>query len=204
MTNILFDRRSILIAGLGSAALLSGCASSVKRTTWPDITFQHRSPIGLRVSEILFDDAAAAATVEAPARDIRYALPVSPVITMDRWAHERLQPHGGPGRARVTLTENRFVEVPLNTTSGVEGVFNIDQSERYEGALAVKVGIEGDPSGIGSVQARATASRTVPENYSLNQREETLYEMMASIVTALDERLEQEIRANLAKWLLVS
>ena len=204
MTQSLFDRRGVLIAGVGTAALLSGCASSVARTTWPDITFQHRSPVGLRVSEILFDDAAAAETVGPPARDIRYALPVSPVITMDRWAHERLQPFGGPGRARVILTENRFVEVPLDTTSGVEGVFNIDQSERYEGALAVKVEIVGDPSGAGFVQARASASRTVPENYSLNQREETLFEMMAGIVTALDERLEQEIRTNLAKWLLVS
>lgn len=203
MTDTLFDRRGILIAGLGSAALLSGCASSVTRTTWPDITFQHRPAIGLRVSEVQFDEAAAVATVEPPARDIRYALPVSPVITMDRWAHERLEPFGGTGRARVILMENHFVEVPLDTTSGVEGVFNIDQSERYEGALAVKVEIVGDPAGAGFVEARASASRTVPENYSLNQREETLYEMMAGIVAALDERLEQEIRANLAKWLLV-
>ena len=198
------NRRGILLGGLGGLALLAGCSTSVKRTTWPDITFQHRSSIGLRVSEVLFEDAAAAESVAPPARDIRYALPVSPVIAMERWSQERLEPFGGAGRARVTLLENRFVETPLDLTDGVEGVFTVDQSERYEGAMAVRVAIENDPSGNGFVEARATASRTVPENYTLNKREETLYNMMTGMISALDERLETEMRANLARWLLIS
>ncbi len=199
-----FDRRGSLVCGLGGFALLYGCATSVKRTTWPDITFQHRPTMGLRVSEILYEDAAAAHTVEPPARDIRYVLPVSPAIAMERWAFERLRADGGPGRARVTLVENRFAETPLDVTDGVQGVFTNDQSERYEGVLVAKVAIEGDPSGNGFVEMRTTASRTVPEDFTVNQREETLYNMMMAMVTALDERLEQEIRANLARWLMMS
>jgi len=194
-------RRSVL--AMAAAAGLTGCASSVKRTTWPDITFQHRTSLSLGVSSVAFEITAGQAAIEPPARDIRYAMPVSPEITMRRWASERLIPLGGPGRAVVTLVEDRFVEVPLDTTGGVEGVFTIDQSERYEGILELRVEVAGDPAGSGFAQARATASRTVAEDATLNQREQTLYDMLHSIVTALDERLEQEIRANLSRWVAV-
>ena len=194
-------RRSLLalLAGAG----MSGCAAGAARTTWPDITFRHRSPLTLAVGEIRFETAATGGDVAPPARDIRHAMPVAPRAVVARWSRERLRALGGPGTAVVTLTENRFVEAPLDTTGGVEGVFSIDQSERYEGALAARVEIVGDPAGSGFASARAAATRTAREDFSLNERERTLYDMLHGLATALDERLEREIRNHLARWVAV-
>ncbi|MBN34640.1 MAG: hypothetical protein CMM46_07655 [Rhodospirillaceae bacterium] len=191
-------RREVLVMAAGS--LLAACTISVQRTTWPDITFQHRRPISLGVHGIGFADVSSTQAIAPPTRDIRYSLPVSPPAIMRRWSQERLHALGGPGRAEVILSENHFIEVPLDTTDGVEGFFINDQSERFEGVLGARVEIVDDPSGQGFVEARVTASRTVPENASLNEREQVLYDMVHSIVMALDERLEQEIRANLQRW----
>ncbi|MBT5434103.1 MAG: hypothetical protein P8Q36_11015 [Alphaproteobacteria bacterium] len=203
MTQALPTRRGLLGLGLGAGFVLAGCATSVKRTTWPDITFQHRNPIALSVADVVFDIDMSTDAVTPPERDIRYAMPVSPEETLLRWSRERLQSLGGSGIARVTMVENRFVEVPLDTTAGVEGVFTFDQSERYEGVLGMRVDVEGDPAGAGFAQARASASRTVQEDFTLNQREETLYDMLHSVVNALDQRLEEEIRNNLARWVAI-
>ena len=193
-------RRSLLalLAGAG----LSGCAVGVERTTWPDITFQHLPPLPLGVAEIRFEAPADDREVAPPARDLRYAVPVSPRAAMARWSRERLRAAGGPGVAIATLTENRFVATPLETTGGVEGVFAIERAERYEGALAARVDVVGDPAGSGFASARAAATRTVGEDFSLNERERTLYDMLHGMVAALDARLEEEIRAHLARWVV--
>lgn len=205
MRHLRFDRRGALaLGGAGLSALLLGaCQTSVSRTVWPDITFAHQAPIAMNVLGVEVSDVSGSPAVEPPAHNIRHALPVSPLKTIDMWAHQRITPMGGYGTARVLITENRFVEVPLDTDQGVKGLFTNSQSERYEGAMAVRVEIVGDPAGSGFVAARATASRTVPENFSINEREQALYDMVATIVRILDERLVAEMRANLTRWVVM-
>jgi len=205
MTSARFDRRStLMLAGSGFATLLLGaCQTSVNRTVWPDITFAHREPVAMGINGVEVSDVSGSGNVQPPAHDIRNALPVSPLATMDTWAHQRITPMGGYGTALVKITENRFVEVPLDTEQGVEGMFTNSQSERYEGAMTVRIEIVGDPAGSGFVQARAAASRTVPEDFSINQREQALYDMVATIVRNLDERLVAEMRANLSRWVMM-
>lgn len=205
MTLARFDRRSSLVlAGSGLATLLLGaCQTSVDRTVWPDITFGHRESVAMAVGGVEVSDVSAPGAVQPPAHDIRNALPVSPLTTMDTWAHQRINALGGYGTALVKITENRFVEVPLETEQGVGGLFTNSQSERYEGAMTVRIEIVGDPAGQGFVEARSAASRTVPEDYSINQREQALYDMVATIVKNLDERLVTEMRANLTRWVMM-
>lgn len=200
-----FDRRGTLaLGGAGLTALLLGaCQTSVSRTVWPDITFAHQAPVAMNVQGVEVSDASGSSEVAPPAHDIRNALPVSPLTTMDLWANQRITPMGGFGTARVMITENRFVEVPLDVDQGVQGLFNNSQSERYEGAMAVRIEIVGDPAGSGFVTARATASRTVPEGFSINEREQALYDMVATIVRNLDERLVTEMRSNLTRWVVM-
>ena len=205
MTSVRFDRRNALVlAGSGLASFLLGaCQTSVDRTVWPDITFGHREAVAMSVAGVEVSDVSAPGAVQPPAYDIRNALPVSPLATMDAWAHQRINALGGYGTALVKITENRFVEVPLETEQGVGGLFTNSQSERYEGAMTVRIEIVGDPAGQGFVEARSAASRTVPEDYSINQREQALYDMIATIVKNLDERLVAEMRANLSRWVMM-
>ncbi len=194
-------RREVLFFFSGGLAL-TACNTPVSLPVYPDITFQHKSPLRLDVSRIEVVESAATGAVELPQRDIRASLPVSPLAAMSNWASDRLVAAGGPGVARVSIIENKFVETPLDLTTGVQGIFTTDQSERYEGLMTVKIEILGDPMRSGFVQARAASKRTVPEDYTLNQREQTLYDMVASMTRALDERLEQEMRANMMVFLI--
>jgi hypothetical protein len=198
------NRRSLLLGALGApfGLALAGCTTPVALPVYPDITFQHKAPIRLDVRTIEVFETAQTGPVEAPNRDIRYALPVSPLAAMQSWAEDRLVPAGGAGIAQVAITENYFVETPLDKTTGIKGLFTVDQTERYEGAISVKIDIVGHPSRSGFVEARASASRTVPEDFSYNQRERVLYEMVDTLTHALDDRLEQEMRARLSIFLL--
>ena len=195
-------RRREVLLGLGSGLVLTACNTPVSLPVYPDITFQHKAPLRLDVSRIEVIESAATDTVQPPKRDIRASLPISPLAAMSNWASDRLVAAGGPGTARVLIIENEFVETPLDLTKGVQGIFTTDQSERYEGLMTVKIEIVGDALRSGFVQARAASTRTVPEDYTLNQREQTLYDMVASMTRALDERLEQEMRANMSVFLL--
>ena len=196
------ERRRLLAAAAGLA--LAGCARGAERGSWPQIAFDAGPPLALAVADIRFEEAPAA-PAEDPAeggeRDLRFAMPISPAATMRRWAAERLRAAGGAGSARVVLEENRFVAVPLETTSGLEGLFTIDRSERYQGALALRVEIVDDPAGTGFARAAARASRSVAENDSLARRDEILCELLRTVAQTLAERLEREMRDHLAAWI---
>jgi hypothetical protein len=81
-------------------------------------------------------------------------------------------------------------------------LFTIDHTARYEGAMTVKMQIVGDPMRTGFVEARVRSTRTIPEDYSLNQREGVLYDMVDTMTHSLDVRLEEEIRAKLPVFLI--
>ncbi len=197
-------RRDVLLGAMGAPLgwALAACDTPVSIPVYPDITFQHKAPIRLDVREIQVFETAVTTPVEPPSRDIRLSLPVSPLAAMTSWAEDRLIAAGPAGIAQVTITENRFVETPLDTTGGVSGFFTVEQSDRFEGAMSVKIDIVGDPTRSGFIEARASASRTVPEDFSYNQREGALYELVDTLTHALDDRLEQEMRARLSIFLL--
>ena len=192
------ERRRLLAAAAGLA--LAGCARSAGRSSWPPIAFDAGPPLPLAVAGIRFEEAPAA-PAEDGERDLRFAMPLSPADTMRRWAAERLRAAGGAGSACVVLEENRFVAVPLETTSGLEGLFAIDRSERYRGALGLRVEIVDDPAGTGFARAAAHASRSVAENDSLARRDEILCELLRTVAQTLAERLEREMRDHLAAWI---
>jgi hypothetical protein len=198
------NRREMLLGALAApwCVALAGCNTPVSIPVYPDITFQHEAPIRLDVRKIEVFETAQTAPVTPPARDIRFALPVSPLAAMKSWADDRLVAAGTAGIAQVQISENNFVGTPLAKTTGLKGLFTVDQSDRYDGSIGVKIDVVGDPLRSGFVQARVTASRTVPEDYSYNQREQVLYEMVDTMTHALDGRLDQEIHEKLAVFVI--
>ena len=83
------------------------------------------------------------------------------------------------------------------------GAVTTDQSERYDGRLAVTVEIR-DPQARhgGDVSAVATRSRTVAENLSLNQRDKVWFEITESMIKDLDRELEKAIGQFLQPFIL--
>ena len=193
------DRRTALV--LAAGALLAGCAADRAKDVLPGIVFDGREPLPLDVAAVEYVNAAARDPVAEPVRDIRLAMYETPETVARRWSRQRIRAVGTEGVARISLVESRFVAIPLETTSGIEGIFTDDQSLRYEGSMALKVEIAGHPSGHGFAEARSAQSRTVPESLSLAEREEVLHDMLAGIAATLDGRLEAEMREHLWRWL---
>ena len=194
-------RRNFL--ALSAGALLAGCTPRPVVRTLPAIGFASPATLPLDVAAITFANGIADGAVTAPARDVRFDLSEWPDDVVRRWSQERLRPAGDRGEARVILLESRFVAVPFDTDSSLEGLFTDEQSVAFEGSLAVRIEIVDHPSGDGFAEARSYRRRTAPESLSVVEREETLHALFQDVVTALDERLEEEMADNLWRWIMI-
>ena len=75
--------------------------------------------------------------------NVEHEFPQRPAEVAAQWATDRLQAVGTNNIVRVTIVKGSVVEVPLAKSSGVKGIFTIDQSEQYDGTLSVRVEIVG-------------------------------------------------------------
>jgi hypothetical protein len=190
------NRRAAL-AGL-SAAVLAACTTPPPAPLFPELTFTHLPPLRL--------DAAALDIVDAykpplTAPNVEHRMPVSPAGAARRWAKDRLVPAGAAGRIVVTIEDAAVTETALERTRGVRGAVTTDQSERYDARLFVRIAIA-NPRGTGEVTAEAQRSRTVPENLSLNERDQVLFEITEALIGNLNTELENAIDSILPQFRL--
>jgi hypothetical protein len=133
--------------------------------------------------------------------NVEHLFPVAPAAAAERWARERLRPVGAEGVAVVKIVQGSVVEVPLPRTQGVRGAFTTDQSERYDAVLEVSIEASRRSDGRRSmVSSRASRSRTVPEDVSLNDREKVWFEMTEALMNDLNAALERQIYDNLGAF----
>jgi hypothetical protein len=123
------------------------------------------------------------------------------LLSVERWARERLRPVGAGGVARVVIKQASVVEVPLQRTTGVRGALTTDQTERYDGVMEVEVEVTQSDGRRGLVASRTTRSRTVPENVSLHERETVWYQMTEVMMREIDASLERQMREHLGAFI---
>ena len=181
------------------ALVVAACTPPPQSREFPRITFAHLPQIALGVGRVEVRNDYLS-PVAAPYVEHRF--PVSPAAAILDWGRQRIRPAGGDGVARITLRRASVVEVPLARTGGVAGLFRIDQSERYDAVVDVKLEIV-DPDGRvrAAVESVAKRSRTVSENVSAHGREEVWFEMTEALMRDLDRSLEAQIREHLEAWL---
>lgn len=183
----------------GLLAALTACETALPLRTFPDLRYDHLTPIRLdavRVDVIQnYKSTGAKPYVE-------HEFPTRPATVAAQWATDRLKATGVNNIVRVTVVNGAVVEVPLKRTTGVSGMFTTDQSERYDGTLEIRIQIIG-PRGrqLAFVSARATRSRTVPENITLADREKAWFRMTESMMNDLNLSLERQIREHFRQWL---
>ncbi|MBP2314615.1 hypothetical protein [Azospirillum soli] len=193
------SRRFVLAASLAALAL-SACQSTPPRPAPRPIDFSNFGPIVLNAASIDVVDASR----PMGGNHVEQRSSVPPAEAVRRWANERLQASGGPGRVRVTIRDASIVETQLPKTGGVQGYFTNDQAQRYDGRIDVEVtgdvpaGGPGTASFHGTTKATVTHSRTVPENISLADREATFLDITRRMVEDLNARLDAGIRKDLA------
>lgn len=193
------SRRFVLAASLAALAL-SACQSTPPRPAPRPIDFSAFGPIVLNAASIDVVDAHR----PGGGNHVEQRSSVPPAEAVRRWANERLQALGGPGRVRVTIRDASIVETQLPKTGGVQGYFTNDQAQRYDGRIDVEVtgdipaGGPGTASFHGTTKATVTHSTTVPENISLADREATFLDITRRMVEDLNARLDAGIRKDLA------
>ncbi len=188
-----FAALGILLSGL-----LAGCQTTPPRSSYPDIRFT-APPIQLDVARIVIEDRYAP-PLKAP--NVEHLFPVPPARVARRWAEDRLRAVGRFGTARVAIEEASVITEKLATKGGLKGAFTREQAERLVGVLRLRVEVGGEGGlAAGFAEAGATARRTLPEDISLNRRDEVYYEFTRDLAQKLDGVMEQSIRKHL--YLLV-
>ena len=189
---------SVMLLAVGVA--LSACQMPPPQPRFPEITFQHLPPVKLDVREVKVEQAYLPPN-EAP--NVEHLFPVRPGAAAERWARDRLVAAGPGRRARYIVREASVVEVALKTSDGLQGAITIEQSERYDARIVVEVQIIAENGqSEGALTVEAVRSRSVPEDLTLNQREQVWFEMTEALARDLDAVLEKTIRTVFARYLV--
>jgi hypothetical protein len=188
--------RRLCFCALLAAALAACGAPEPPPAHFADFRFDREPPIRLKVAKIDVVDAFRP-SFQPPA--VEHEFPVPPQRALEALGRDRLQAVEPASQriARFVIEDAGVRESELPRTPGIKGAFTIDQAERYDGHVAVRLEII-DESGRTVRVARAEAVRTssVAEGITLNERDQTWYDMTRELVGALDKELQRQIDAG--------
>ncbi len=183
------------------ALLLSACSPTAQLPEPVGLAYLANKPIRLNVARV---EVVKKYQSSSTRPHVENDFPIPPVAMIQQWVQDRLLPIGktGSGYAVVTIEDASVIESPLKGTKGLRGMFTVDQSEQYDAKMSVKIEIF-DELGVvkNFAYARATASRTIAENYTLGQRRKVWIAMMEKLMNNLDEELERNVRNYLGEYI---
>ena len=181
------------LIGLLAVLALAACTSTVEIQKFPDITFAHAPKIGLNVAAI--------EVVRQYAEPVD--APQAPAAVLERWAHDRLVAKGTEGVARVVITDGAVTSTHLKVDKGIKGAFKTEQSERLTAKAAATLEIL-DARGFkrGSASASESGTQTIPEDASLNDRDQALFDLVDRVTRGFDARMDGAIRQYLGAYVM--
>ena len=187
------------LAGL-ALVFIASCETTLPPKEFPELRYNHLAPIRLNAVRV---EVVQEYKSSGTRPNVEHEFPQRPAEVAAQWATDRLQAVGTNNIVRVTIVKGSVVEVPLAKSSGVKGIFTIDQSEQYDGTLSVRVEIVG-PGGqqLAYVASQSTKSRTVPEDITLSDREKTWFRMTEAMMNDLNLSLERQIKQHFQPWIL--
>jgi hypothetical protein len=181
-----------LVLAIGLAA----CSSEPPPPKFPDIRFNREPPIQLDVARI---ELVSNFQPSFAAPEVEHEFAVPPQRALENLSKDRFQAISpGSGRvARFAIDDASVREIDLPMKGGLKGAFTVQQAQRYDGHVAVRLEII-DEHGIAvrTASAQASRSRSVDEDTTLNQRDQIWYDMSRDLAQALDQELERQIDAS--------
>ena len=176
-----------------------GCAYDAQKPGFPQISFAHLQPISLNVARVEVENRY---VPPATRPNVEHEFPVSPAASALNWGRDRLRAVGSAGVARVIVHRASGVEVPLQKSTGLKGLFTRDQSERYDAVIGMMVEVR-DQAGKVRVTAESIAKRSesVSENVSLSEREKVWFRMTEAMMVDLNTSLENQVRIHMKDWI---
>ena len=185
---------------VAAVLLLAACSIAPPPTKFPHLTYAHLGAFVLDVSKIEIVDAYRPPL--APP-NVEHLMPIAPAAAARQWASDRLKSTGSSGRRAVFTIDNGAVtETPLKRQSGIRGALTVDQSERYDAVIAVRLEVfEANGRRGGVAEANARRSRSVPENITLNARDKIWFSITETLTNDLNAELERAIGRFLGAYL---
>ena len=180
--------------------LAVACAPAPAPPHFPEITFLTEAPFRIAAKTVEIVEAYVP-PLRAP--NVEHESPVPPSILLRRWAEQRLEAAGGLDRVRATITDASIVETELATNQTVETSFQTEQAFRFEARAAMRIELV-DTAGVvrATVEGAAEQVRTLPENATLLERQEVLFQMSEDVARALDKVLGEILRQHFAAHLV--
>ncbi len=189
--------RSCVIPAL--LLLVAGCAAPPPPQKFPELSWSRLPPIVLKVGQI---EVVKAYVPSDQAPHVETLPPRTLIDSADRWSRDRLHAGGGAGFARFIITDASMVEVALPVQTGIAYAFTTQQAKRYDAHVAARLEIL-DASGklLGQVMAEASNSRSVPQEVSQRQLNDTWYLIVEGALVDLNSELDRNIHAYLGPFL---
>lgn len=193
-------RRLSSLLPLSLVVVLSACTVTPPPGGQAEITFKHLPQLRFDVADVVILQTYVP-PLEAP--NVEHTLSPSPGQLAERWARDRLVAGGRSGRLIYTVQEASAVATPLETKSGLTGLFTVDQAERFQVRIVVKLELVRDDGFTrAEVEAESDRSSTIPENATVTERERTWFTLNEAAVKDLDAELEKVIHQYMAGYLL--
>jgi hypothetical protein len=184
------------VLAVALALLLGGCDTTAPKAARPDVRFSHLTPIVLDVAKIEI-----AERYRPPVREpnVDHLMSPSPLMVMRRWAEDRLRAGGPTGTAKFIIVDASVVETPLDKPSGFKGFFTNAQAVRYNLVMQARLEVQRRDGGEarGFADALVKRERTMPEEVTLNKREDILFEFVAGAGDDFNAQMEQQIEKHL-------
>jgi hypothetical protein len=190
---------SLKSAAIGLAALvLAACQAQPPAPPLGDVSFTNLPPIQLAVSRIEVVDEY---TPPLRAPNVEHEMPVSPAAAANRWADQRLRAVGGPGVARVIISDASVVENRLPVETGVRGTFTTNQSARYDARVHMRIEIKNDRGFTDAfAEAGAARSRTISETASVYDKDKLFIDLVTGLMSDLNAQLDGNIASFLRNY----
>jgi len=193
-------RRGLALACLCLAlSVAAACTTPPPATSQPQLTYTHQAKIRLDVDAIEIVHTYAP-PMQAP--NVEHLFPTSPMKTAERWATDRLVAAGASRTgvtARFVILDARVVEEKLPTTGGIGGYFTVDQGARYTATLEARLEIiDAQGKRRAFAEAKAFRDQTVPENASINKREDYWFLLTEDLLKDFEREMETAIQTHLA------
>ncbi len=177
---------------------LTACESPLPQVSYPELRFNHLPAIKLDVARIEIIEQYSP-PLKAP--NVEHLLPLAPATAMRNWARDRLQAVGASGTARFIIIEAEVTAVALTKKKGLKAAFTLDQTARYNASLKARLEVEiAGGLGKGFATATATRHRTMPEDMSINERDDALYTLIEGAAIDFNRVMVKNIDAHLGPF----
>jgi hypothetical protein len=185
---------------LALALALGACAPLPPEPTYPEITFRAEPPFEFDAAEVEVVDAYRS-PLKAP--NVEHESPLLPAAALKRWIADRIAAAGTGRRVRVTIEDASITETLLPINQDLKASFTTEQAARLEGSVALEVEVlDAEGSQLAMVRAKSARTRGLPEDATLRERDEVMFQLTEDLANDIDQIMSERIPAQFAAYLI--